>query len=1084
MSISHLKSIHQEELQRRYSTLFEYASRLGGQRASTNKNFTHPWLTEGVLGPAGHTHEVLEAFHGFNERAEGKTIQLADIFNATPTEQLGTCRPRVVVTRGIAGIGKTACTNWLIHSWVSGSSLTQFDFIFPLPFRELSLLPAGHLYNLTSLLHSYYPYLDCFEQILTSPSRCLFIFDGLDECQFSLDFTSCPEHCSFSEPALPVCLVVNLIRGHLLPCASVWITSRPAALACLPVHCIDRMTEIQGFLDWQKKEFFCRRLGSCGMDIVAQLKKQRTLYNMCYIPAFCWLVAIILERSPVMIEEKCMPQNLTEVYTKFFMLAVVYQHHRGHGSQRSVEDANEVLRSNSATIQNLSRLAYDGLIVQKLVFSRQDLKEYNLERLQLYQGLISEFVAEDNGPFCRKAHSFVHLTVQEYFAALFVLISCSVPNKSSLFSLQIECFGSGCPQALFIAFKKACQEAIKSSSGHLDLFLRFLCGLALECNQRLLQGLLGKVKEKHDVTPQMVKYIHKILETDLSPDRCLNLLYCLKELRDNSLVQKIKDLLATGSLSSCSLSSAEYSALAFVLETSDDNLDVFKLNPYISVPDGLRRLSPVAKLYRRLDFYYDHPFCDNPCTLIICTPSGRDFCLEEMDSGWVEKILQIGKFLNNVEEQKGRLHRCVIYRNPEAFVKVLFNANSNNLRVFQLPSNLIRYIHLDDSVWEKLWTALKSPNCKVKTLSLKNCKLQPRHFKEIGKLLTNSPINELDLNFNYGGDLGVKQLMEGLNSATCSVSKLRIAGNDLSDECCKDLLTFLTSKQSRVHLCLNDNRNIATGLPFLFSGLSHPNCQLKELHLQICGITAKCCEELAANLHSNRSLTKLFLQRNYLEDRGVEQLCSALQQPYSVLHTLQLEGCRLTSRCCGPLAAVLETSRSLSKLSLGWNELGDDGMKVLCRGLQAPGCVLQTLELESCELTAGCCKNLAQVLSSNLSLTTLILTDNDLEDKGVALLSLGLRQPSCALQTLVLQENRLKGACCKDLRQALTSSSSLITLDLSMNLLTDQSVTELQGLAKHCLSLCTIELRLNKFSCQGKRKLKSLECGLKASINL
>ncbi|XP_015196700.2 NACHT, LRR and PYD domains-containing protein 3-like isoform X1 [Lepisosteus oculatus] len=1026
MSISHLKSIHQEELQRRYSTLFEYASRLGGQRASTNKNFTHPWLTEGVLGPAGHTHEVLEAFHGFNERAEGKTIQLADIFNATPTEQLGTCRPRVVVTRGIAGIGKTACTNWLIHSWVSGSSLTQFDFIFPLPFRELSLLPAGHLYNLTSLLHSYYPYLDCFEQILTSPSRCLFIFDGLDECQFSLDFTSCPEHCSFSEPALPVCLVVNLIRGHLLPCASVWITSRPAALACLPVHCIDRMTEIQGFLDWQKKEFFCRRLGSCGKDIVAQLKKQRTLYNMCYIPAFCWLVAIILERSPVMIEEKCMPQNLTEVYTKFFMLAVVYQHHRGHGSQRSVEDANEVLRSNSATIQNLSRLAYDGLIVQKLVFSRQDLKEYNLERLQLYQGLISEFVAEDNGPFCRKAHSFVHLTVQEYFAALFVLISCSVPNKSSLFSLQIECFGSGCPQALFIAFKKACQEAIKSSSGHLDLFLRFLCGLALECNQRLLQGLLGKVKEKHDVTPQMVKYIHKILETDLSPDRCLNLLYCLKELRDNSLVQKIKDLLATGSLSSCSLSSAEYSALAFVLETSDDNLDVFKLNPYISVPDGLRRLSPVAKLYRRLE-----------------------------------------------------LLRGTI--NQEAAECIYNILSSFKTQVTELS---FRYIHLDDSVWEKLWTALKSPNCKVKTLSLKNCKLQPRHFKEIGKLLTNSPINELDLNFNYGGDLGVKQLMEGLNSATCSVSKLRIAGNDLSDECCKDLLTFLTSKQSRVHLCLNDNRNIATGLPFLFSGLSHPNCQLKELHLQICGITAKCCEELAANLHSNRSLTKLFLQRNYLEDRGVEQLCSALQQPYSVLHTLQLEGCRLTSRCCGPLAAVLETSRSLSKLSLGWNELGDDGMKVLCRGLQAPGCVLQTLELESCELTAGCCKNLAQVLSSNLSLTTLILTDNDLEDKGVALLSLGLRQPSCALQTLVLQENRLKGACCKDLRQALTSSSSLITLDLSMNLLTDQSVTELQGLAKHCLSLCTIELRLNKFSCQGKRKLKSLECGLKASINL
>ncbi|XP_066555758.1 protein NLRC3 [Amia ocellicauda] len=600
-SLSHLKSIHREELQRRCASLFEYSSWLVQCKPSTSKNFTEPWLTEGEMGPASHTHEALEAFYQLHQRNSNRTIKLADIFHPRPTEQPESTRIRVVVTKGIAGIGKTVCTDWLVHSWACGSSLTQFDFIFPLPFQKLSLLPAGHLYSLINLLMLYFPHLHCFEQVMASPNRCLFILDGLDECQLPLEFTSCPEHSSVLEPASPACLVVNLIRGSLLPRASVWITSRPVALGCLPSCHIDRITEIQGFLDSQIEEFFNRRLGNCGDKIIAILKKQKTLFNMCYIPAFCWLLAIIFERSPKTTEEECMPKNVTEVYTIFFMLAVAYQHHRSDGNQRSVEDAKDLLWSNSTNIQNLSRMAYNGLRFQKMFFSPQDLEDYNLNGSGLYQGLVKEFVSENNGPFCQKAYSFVHLTVQEYLAALFVLIDCSVPHKRSLFSLHKElCLGRSVPKGLFSAFKKACEDAIQSPVGHLDLFLRFLCGLAMESNQCLLQGLLGDYEEEPSVASQIAKYIHEALEKNLAPERCLNLLHCLGELRDNSLVEKIKDFMANGSLSSRSLSSAEYSALAFVLETSDEALDVFSLNPYVSVPDGLRRLSPVAKLYRSL----------------------------------------------------------------------------------------------------------------------------------------------------------------------------------------------------------------------------------------------------------------------------------------------------------------------------------------------------------------------------------------------------------------------------------------------------------------------------------------------------
>ncbi|XP_066555759.1 ribonuclease inhibitor [Amia ocellicauda] len=338
-------------------------------------------------------------------------------------------------------------------------------------------------------------------------------------------------------------------------------------------------------------------------------------------------------------------------------------------------------------------------------------------------------------------------------------------------------------------------------------------------------------------------------------------------------------------------------------------------------------------------------------------------------------------------------------------------------------------------------------------------------------ILVNSSITELNLTNNYVGDLGVKHLTALLSRATCNISKLGLANNSLSAACCTDLATLVSSSQALKELSLSKNDFAASGFTIQFSELSQPTCQLEELELFCCGITAQCCEDLAANLHSNHVLKKLVLRNNKLEDRGVEQLCSAFQQPISALRTLQLEGCMLTSKCCAALATVLEKSRSLQHLGLDWNDIGDEGVRQLCQGLQTPGCVLQTLEMESCELTAGCCGELAQTLSSSHSLTCLVLSDNELGDQGVKLLSAGLKHPNCVLQTLVLQENNLTAACCKDLEQALDSSSHLTTLDLSRNLLTDKSVSYLQGLAQSCVSLCTVELRLNKLSRHGKSKL-------------
>ncbi|XP_051782438.1 NACHT, LRR and PYD domains-containing protein 12-like isoform X5 [Erpetoichthys calabaricus] len=972
-SIYQLKSLHQKMLLKSCSHLHDYGSHPEAIKPSTSTHFTEPWMTKGEMGPAVHEHDMIEAESAarqWDEVYKCKTVQLTGIFQTFPQESYA---PRVIVTKGIAGIGKTACIQWLLYNWATGNCLSQYDFVFPLPFRELSLLPDGQKYTLIDLLNHYYPHLN-FEKLLSSSPKLLLIFDGLDECQLMLNFSSCSECRSVSEPITPTSHIINLVRGNLLPAASIWITSRPVAVNCIPLSHVDIVTEIQGFLDCHKETYFCKRLGKNGLQVISHLKKYTALYAMCYIPAFCWLLATIFEHSPLLMQEKYMPQSLTEIYTNFLLVAVAYQHHRSNGKRRSMNDANALLRVNKAVIRNLARMAYYGLKSNKLVFFEQDLNNYHLNIPEICEGLIREFVVEDYGPFCKKAYAFVHLTIQEYLAALFVIISCSSPKQAITLALQPNyCFGNSNYPSLFVAFKEFCQEAIKSPNGHLDFFLRFLCGLGRESNHDLVQGLLETPEDNSEVASLMADYIGKLLKKNVSPERCLNLLHCLSELKANSLADEIKNSMATGALSFGTLSLAEYSALAFVLQTSGGSLEKFVLNQYIAAPDGVKRLSPVAKLHRKL-------------------------CRFEKST---------------LNEETGN---CVKY--------ILSSYKS------QVKEIRFRILNVKDSGWMKLCEALASPHCKVETVMIRNCRLKAHHYEELGKILVqNHHITELDLCYNDGGDEGVKLLSIGL------------LGN---------------------------------------------SCNIRTLSLFQCGLTSNCCADLAETLYTMRNLKKLALRGNKLQNNGVRQLCGPLQRPDCTIQHLGLEGCGLFYECCEDLATVLEMNKSLKSLSLDWNELGDTGGRLLSRGLLSPTCILQNLELEGCGLTEECCHDLALALSSNKSLLSLNLSENELEDNGVTLLCAGLKHPNCQLQRLILQNNGLTGSCCKDLKQSLGAHSHLTLLDLSKNYLNDLSIADLQEAATRCPHHCTIELRWNKFSSQGSIKLKAMENqrdGLKVVLN-
>uniref|UniRef100_A0A8C1R0H3 Uncharacterized protein n=1 Tax=Cyprinus carpio TaxID=7962 RepID=A0A8C1R0H3_CYPCA len=697
-----VKEIHKTGMKKKYEHLFEVV-KIQENRTLLNMIYTQLYIIEGEYEGVNEEHEVLHMEKTpRTQNSQDTPIYCNDIFDPL----LKQAKIKTVLTKGIAGIGKTVTVQKFILDWAEGKANQDVDFMFVLPFREINLVKEQR-YSLHKLLLTFYPELQYLDSKTCAESKVVFIFDGLDESRISLflDTDTVSDVNEFSSVGV---LMSNLMKGELLPSALIWITSRPAAASQIPSKYINRVTEIQGFNDSQKEQYFRKRISDehQASRIISHIRRSRSLHIMCHIPVFCWISATVLQNLLKQDDSAEIPQTLTEMYIHFLIIQTNVKNQKYDGSDQ------KSLQSNKEVILKLAELAYKQLMKGNIMFYEEDLKECSMDITDalVRSGICTEIFKEEAVVNERKVYCFIHLSFQEFLAAFYVFYY--------FVNMTMEVLS--CFTALHRLFKGVVDKALESQNGQFDLFLRFLLGISLESNQGLLYGLLAHTESSSESIKEITRYIKEKIkkDPDLSADRSICLFHCLLEVKDQTLYREIQEFLTSAKHSEKKLSPGHCSAIAYMLQMSDDVMDELDLKKYNTSEEGRKRLTPAVRNCRKALF--------SGCDLI-------DQCCET--------------------------------------VALALQSADCPLRELDLSNNDLR-----DSGVKLLCDGLKNPICQLEILRLSGCMVTEEGCSYLTLALSSNPshLRELDLSYNHPGDSGVKLLSDLLQNRDINLKKLNL----------------------------------------------------------------------------------------------------------------------------------------------------------------------------------------------------------------------------------------------------------------------------------------------------------------------
>ncbi|XP_051805955.1 NACHT, LRR and PYD domains-containing protein 12-like isoform X3 [Acanthochromis polyacanthus] len=827
-------------LKKKFQRVFEGIAK-AGQSTLLNEIYTELYITEGGTAEVNDEHEVrqIEAASRKADRAE-RSIRPEDIFEGSP----GRDGPiRTVMTQGVAGIGKTVLTQKLTLDWAEDKSNQDIHFMFPLTFRELNVLKERK-FSLVELVHHFFSETKAAGMCRFEDFQVVLIFDGLDECRLPLDFHNNEVLTDVTESTSVDVLLTNLIRGNLLPSARLWITTRPAAANQIPPDCVDMVTDVRGFTDPQKEEYFKKRSKDeeQASSIISHIKAAQSLHIMCHIPVFCWITATVLEELLRTREGGDLPRTLTEMYIYHLVVQTKVKKVKYDGGAETDPHWSPDSRR---MIESLGKLAFEQLQKGNLIFYESDLKEcgIDMEAASVYSGVFTQIFKEERGLYQGKVFCFIHLSVQEFLAAVY-MFHCYTNRKEKVLEdfLGKDWKDEG-RDTLDVFLNRVMEKSLRSKNGHLDLFVRFLHGLCLESNQRLLGGLLDQTENHPEMIQRVINNLKKMNSDEMSPDRSINIFHCLMEMKDLSVHQEIQEFLQSENRSEEELSEIHCSALAYMLQMSEEVLDKLDLNMYRTSDEGKRRLIPAVRNCRKARLY-NCGLSESHCEVVASALKSNPSHLIELDLSW------------NKLQVSGVKHLC---------------------------------------------DGLQSPNCKLETLRLQSCRLSEISCDSLVSALKSNPshLEHLDLSWNKLQDSGVKHLSGFLESPDCILKTLGLEYCSLSEISCDSLVSALKSNPSHLeHLYLGYNNLQDSGVKHLSGFLESPDCILKTLGLWRCSLSEISCDSLVSALKSNPShLEHLDLSYNNLKDSSVKHLLDLVESPDCILKTLRsVEGS--ISLCC------------------------------------------------------------------------------------------------------------------------------------------------------------------------------------------
>ncbi|XP_062244431.1 protein NLRC3-like [Platichthys flesus] len=724
-----------------------------GSRTLLNRIYTELHITEGQSEEVNTQHEVRQLETASKRKILHDTpIKVHDIFKASTDQQSSI---RVVLTNGVAGVGKTFSVQKFTLDWAEGLENQDVGLLAVLSFRELNLV-KDQQHSLLTLLHVFHPALQKLTAETLAVCKPLFIFDGLDESRPSLDFNHRKLVSEVTQRSSVNMLLTNLIRGNLLPSALVWITSRPAAANQIPPACVDRVTEVRGFTDAQKEEYFRRRFSDeelCSR-IISHIKTSRSLHIMCQIPVFCWISATVLEHMLTTDQRGELPKTLTDLYSHFLLVQTKRKNIKyGEGHETTPQQLTEADRD---VLLKLGRLALKHLEEGNIMFYQEDLERCGLHvtEASVYSGVCTEIFRRECVIFQKSVYCFVHLSVQEFLAAVYMFHCYTERNTEELNNFLGPYGNTVRTFSLDDLLWRTMEKSLSSTNGHLDLFVRFLHGLSLESNQRVLGGLLGRTENNPEIIQRVLggllgrtgnnpKIIQRVLggllgrteknpkiiqrvinnlkemkSDDISPDRSINIFHCLTEMNDHSVHQQMKQFLTSKNRSKEKLSEIHCSALAYMLQMSEEVLDELDLKKFNTTYQGRRRLIPAVR----------------NCRKFILSGCG----LSETHCEVVASALK---------------------SDPSHLRELVLSFNNN----------------LHDSEVKLLCSGLESPNCRLETLRLKRCRLSEISCSSLASALRSNPshLRELDLSYNDLKVSDLKELLDLQQSPTCRLETLR-----------------------------------------------------------------------------------------------------------------------------------------------------------------------------------------------------------------------------------------------------------------------------------------------------------------------